>query len=72
MGIDFEEFQQLWEVGVFSCLDIPCLKGHDNGFWVCVRPEMAMDSWFHKVEPMLGERAATDSPLLGLGLLKIV
>ena len=28
---------------------------------------MAMDSRFHKVEPMLGERAAH-----GLGLLKIV
>ena len=25
---------------------------------VVVRPEMAMDSLFHKVEPMLGERAA--------------
>ena len=33
---------------------------------------MAMGSQFHKVEPMLGERDATDSPLPGLGPLKTV
>ena len=25
---------------------------------LCVRPKMAMDSRFHKVEPMLSEKAA--------------
>ena len=28
---------------------------------------MAMDSWFHKVEPMLGERAAHGQPTARLG-----
>ena len=32
VGTGFEEFRQLREVGVFSYFDIPCLKGHDNGF----------------------------------------
>ena len=33
---------------------------------------MAMGSRFHKVEPMLGERAATESPFPSFGLLKTV
>ena len=33
---------------------------------------MAMASQFHKVESMLGERAATNSPLPSLGSLKTV
>ena len=28
-------FDKLQEVGVFSYLDIPCLKRHDNGFRCC-------------------------------------
>ena len=28
-------FDKLREVGVFSYLDIPCLKGHENGFGCC-------------------------------------
>ena len=28
-------FDKLREVGVFSYLDIPCLKRHDNGFRCC-------------------------------------
>ena len=33
---------------------------------------MAMDSRFHKVEPMLGERAAHGQAWTDVGLLKIV
>ena len=61
MGTDFEEFRQLREVGVFFYLDIPCLKRHDNGLGV-ERPKMAMDSRFHKVEPMLSERVVHGQP----------
>ena len=32
MGTNIVEFRQLREVGVFLYLDIPCLKGHENGF----------------------------------------
>ena len=35
-----------------------------------VGPEMAMDSRFHKVEPMLGERAAHGQPTACLGIVK--
>ena len=28
-------FDKLQKVGVFSYLDIPCLKGHENGFGCC-------------------------------------
>ena len=35
MGAGIVEFGQLREVGVFSYLDIPCLKGHENGFECC-------------------------------------
>ena len=31
---------------------------------------MAMDSWFHKVEPMLGERATHGQPTVSLGIVK--
>ena len=37
-----------------------------------VRPKMAMDSRFHEVEPMLGERVVHGQPTDYLGLLKIV
>ena len=40
-----------------------------NGF-VFVRLEMAMDSRFHKVEPMLGERAAYGQPTARLRTVK--
>ena len=40
-----------------------------NGF-VYVRPEMTMDSRFHKVELMLGERAAHGQPTAHLGTVK--
>ena len=35
MGTGIVEFLQLREVRVFSYLDIPCLKGHENGFGCC-------------------------------------
>ena len=35
-----------------------------------VGPEMAMDSRFHKVEPMLGERVAHGQPTAYLGTIK--
>ena len=35
-----------------------------------VGPEMAMGSRFHKVEPMLGERAAHGQPTAHLGTIK--
>ena len=35
MDTDFVEFPQLRKVGVFSYLDIPCLKNHGNGFGCC-------------------------------------
>ena len=69
MGTGFEEFRQLREVGVFSYLDIPCLKRHDNVLG-CVRPEMAMGSRFHKVELMLGEMAAHGQPTARFGTVK--
>ena len=53
MGTSFGEFRQTPEGRGFLLLDLILV----NGF-VCVRPEMAMDSQFHKVELMLGERAA--------------
>ena len=36
----------------------------------CRRPEIAMDSRFHQVEPMLGERAAHGQPTTRLGTVK--
>ena len=42
MGTGIVEFRQLREVGVFSYLDILCLKGHENGFGCC-EAGMAMD-----------------------------
>ena len=66
MSTGFEEFRQLREVGVFSYLDIPCLKRHGNVLG-CVTSEMAMGSRFHKVEPMLGERAAHGQPTARFG-----
>ena len=51
MGTVIVEFRQLRDVGVFSYLDILCLKGHKNGFG-----EMAMDFGPEEVEPMLDER----------------
>ena len=36
----------------------------------CLRPEMAMDSRFHKVEPMLGERVAHGQSTVRLGTVK--
>ena len=36
----------------------------------CMRPETTMDSRFHKVEPMLGERAAHRQPTACLGTVK--
>ena len=35
MGTGIVEFRQLREVGVFSYLDILCLKGYENGFGCC-------------------------------------
>ena len=35
-----------------------------------VRPEMVMDSLFHKVEPMLCERAAHGQPTAWFGTVK--
>ena len=37
---------------------------------VCVRLEMAMNSRFHKVKPMLGERAAHGQPTARFGIVK--
>ena len=35
-----------------------------------VGPEMTMDFWFHKVEPMFGERAAHRQPTALFGTVK--
>ena len=61
MGTGIVEFQKLREVGVFSNLVISCLKIHEMVLGV-VRPEMAMDSRFHEVEPMLDEGAIHGQP----------
>ena len=53
MGTSIVEFQQLREVGVFSYLDIPCLKRYDNGFGCCEAgnghgfsvPQSGTDAW---------------------------
>ena len=45
------------------CMCVNCGLG-------CCCPEMAMDSQFHKVEPMLGERAAHGQPTARLGTVK--
>ena len=46
---------------MFSYLVISCLKIHEMVLGV-VRPEMAMDSRFHEVESMLGERVVHGQP----------
>ena len=54
MDTGFVEFRQLREVGVFSYLDIPCLKSHEIVLDV-VRPKMAMDFDSKEVELILDE-----------------
>ena len=49
-------FGKLREVGIFSYLVISCLNIHEMVLGI-VRPEMAMNSQFHEVEPMLDEGA---------------
>ena len=65
-----ESFEKFRKVGVFSYLIESLFRSLVNGF-VCVRPKMAMDSRFHKVEPMLGERAAHRQPIACLGTVII-
>ena len=48
-------------VGVFSYLVISCLKIHEMVLGV-MRPEMAMDSRFYEVEPMLDKGAVHGQP----------
>ena len=51
---------------VIVCLICVLLLDNSNNMQIVVvgvvRPEMVMDSWFHKVELMLGERAAHGQP----------
>ena len=54
MGTSIVEFRKLREVGVFSYLDILCLKRHEMVLGVA-RPEMAMDFCSKEVEPMIDE-----------------
>ena len=50
-------------LGGLCCVCVFCLMLNNMQIVLgCMRPEMAMDSWFHKVEPMLGERAAHRQP----------
>ena len=61
MGTSIMEFQQLWEVGIFSYLVISCLKIHEMVLGV-VRPEMATDLGSKEVEPMIYEGAIHGQP----------
>ena len=54
VGTGIVEFRQLREVGVFSYLDIICLKSHENSFGCCEAGN-GHGFRFHKVEPMLDE-----------------
>ena len=62
MGTGFGESRQTLKGRGFLLLDLILF----NGF-VCVRPEMAMDSQFQRVEPMLSERAAHGQSTARLG-----
>ena len=71
MGTGIVELEQLLEVGVFFCLDILCLKSHENGFGCC-EVGNGHGFRFQEVELMLDEGPSLDSPRTGLGLLKTV
>ena len=69
MGTDIVEFQKLREVGVFSYLDILCLKCHDNGFGLCeVGNGLGLGS--KEVEPMIDEGAVHGQPTHCYGTVK--
>ena len=69
MGTDIVEFRQLRKVGVFSYLDIVCLKDHENGFG-CYEVGMAMDFGSKEVELMLDEGAVHGRPTYRFGTAK--
>ena len=62
-------FDKLREVGVFSYLDIPCLKRHDNGFRCCEAGN-AHGFGSKEVELMLDEGAIYGQPTYCLGIVK--
>ena len=69
MGTSIVEFRQLREVGVFSYLDILCLKGHENGFGCCeARNGHGLGS--KEVEPMIDEGAVHGQPTYYYGTIK--
>ena len=54
-------FDKLREVGVFSYLDILCLKVHENGFGCCEAGN-GHGFGFQRMEPMIDEGAAHGHP----------
>ena len=62
-------FNKLQEVGVFSYLDIPCLKRHDNGFR-CYEVGNGHGFGSKEVELMLDERVVHGQPTYCLGTVK--
>ena len=58
-------------LGGLFCVCVFCLMLNNMQILLgCMRPEMAMVSRFHKVEPILGERAAHGQPTARLGTVK--
>ena len=73
MGTWIVEFQQLWEVGVFSYLVSYCLKSHENGlFWSCEAENGHVFRSQRNETDYLMRGLSMDSPRLDLGLFKIV
>ena len=67
VGISFEEFRQLQEVGVFSYLVISYLKCHENGVWGAVRPKWPSISVPRKWDCMLEVGTALGQSTAGQG-----
>ena len=58
-------------LGGLFCVCVFCLMLNNMQIVLgCMRPETAMDSRFHKVEPSLGERATHEQPTARLGTIK--
>ena len=58
-------------LGGLCCVCVFCLMLNNMKIVLgCMRPETAMDSRFHKVEPRLGERATHGQPTARLGAIK--
>ena len=69
MGTVIVEFRQLREVGVFSYLDILCLKSHENSFG-CYESGNGHGFDSKEVEPMLDEGAVHGQATYCFGTVK--